>query len=94
MSRPDGQKSAAVARLERKAYFLLGFAPRAAESSLPMRPCGPTTKGRESAFQLRSAPGASWSAGSGWTARQLRPSSVETSVPLGPTVIQVLVAGS
>ena len=26
--------------------------------------------------------------------RQLRPSSVEMSVPLGPTVIQVLVAGS
>jgi hypothetical protein len=51
----------------------------------------PWTKGRERAFQLRSASGGS--VGVGWRARQLRPSSVEMSVPLGPTVIQVLVVG-
>ena len=55
-----------------------------------MRPCGPTTKGSERAFQLRSASAGSCSAGLGRRARQLRPSSVEMSVPLGPTVIQDL----
>ncbi len=54
-----------------------------------MRPCGPTTKGNDSAFQFLSASGASCDAASGWSARQFLPSSVETSVPLGPTVIQV-----
>src|SRR5215472_13980286 len=66
----------------------------APSSSLPMRPLGPTTKGSERAFQLRSASDASCSAALGCTARQLRPSSVEMSVPFGPTVIQVFVAAS
>ena len=55
--------------------------------SLPMRPSGPTAKGSERAFQFLSA-----SAGSpddGFRGRQWRPSSVEMSVPFGPTVIQV-----
>ena len=56
-----------------------------------MRPWGPTTKGRDRAFQCWSASGAS--PGVGRSGRQLRPSSVEMSVPLGPTVIQVLVVG-
>ena len=57
-----------------------------------MRPLGPTTKGRERAFQLLSA-----SSGSplvGLRGVQFLPSSREMSVPLGPTVIQVLVVGS
>ena len=58
----------------------------------PMRPWGPTTKGRERAFQCWSA--SAGSLGLGWRGRQLRPSSVEMSVPLGPTVIQVLEGGS
>ena len=57
-----------------------------------MRPLGPTTKGSERAFQFLSASGGSLAVGV--RARQLRPSSVEMSVPLGPTVIQVFVVGS
>ena len=57
-----------------------------------MRPLGPTTKGSERAFQFLSASGGS--VGLGLRERQLRPSSVEMSVPLGPTVIQVLMVGS
>jgi len=53
---------------------------------------GPTTKGSESAFQFLSASGAS--CGVGLRAVQFLPSSREMSVPLGPTVIQVLVVGS
>ena len=59
-----------------------------------MRPWGPTTKGSERAFQSRSASGGSPAAEFGLRACQLRPSSVEISVPLGPTVIQVLWMGS
>ena len=65
---------------------------RASGRSLPMRPLGPTTKGRERAFQFLSASGASCAAG--WRALQFLPSSREMSVPLGPTVIQVLVFAS
>jgi hypothetical protein len=57
-----------------------------------MRPWEPATKGSESAFQLRSALVGSWSAGLGWRGRQLRPSPVEMSVPLGPALILVYVA--
>ena len=57
-----------------------------------MRPLGPTTNGSERAFQLLSA--FCGSAGVGFKGLQLRPSSWEMSVPLGPTVIQVLVVGS
>ena len=59
--------------------------------SLPMRPLGPTTKGRDRAFQFWSASG--WSEGDGFRGCQFLPSSVEMSVPLGPTVIQVFVVG-
>jgi hypothetical protein len=65
---------------------------RAVGFSLPMRPLGPTTKGRERAFQFWSASGAS--VAFGLRGRQFLPWSVEMSVPLGPTVIQVLVVGS
>ena len=51
-----------------------------------MRPCGPTTKGRERAFQFLSASGGS--CGLGFKDVQFFPSSREMSVPLGPTVIQ------
>ena len=80
-----------------------GFSPGLAHRSgalnapvrnLPMRPCGPTTKGSERAFQLRSASVGSCSAGLGWRAHQVRPSSVEMSVPLGPTGDPGLVAVS
>jgi len=53
--------------------------------SFPMRPLGPTTKGRERAFQFWFESGAS--VGPGLRARQFLPSSVEMSVPFGPTVI-------
>ena len=86
--------SAAAEDLGLHESHLLFFACSACRSSLPMRPCGPTTNGSESAFQLRSASGASCSAASGWIACQLIPSFVEVSVPFGPTVIQVLVAAS
>ena len=57
-----------------------------------MRPWGPTTNGSERAFQFLSA---SWgSVAVGFRGLQLRPSSREMSVPLGPTVIQVFVVGS
>ena len=52
-----------------------------------MRPSGPTAKGSERAFQFLSV--SAGSPGDGFRARQLRPSSVEMSVPFGPTVIQV-----
>jgi len=69
-----------------------GFAGvRAAGRRRPMRPLGPTTKGRDRAFQCWSASGVSVALG--FRGCQLRPSSVEMSVPLGPTVIQVLVVG-
>ena len=57
-----------------------------------MRPLGPTTKGSERAFQFLSASGAS--CGVAVRGRQLWPSSVEMSVPLGPTVIQVFAVAS
>ncbi len=65
-----------------------------------MRPWGPTTKGRERAFQFLSVSLlASRSVFGGWLGQgrravQLLPSSREMSVPLGPTVIQVLDLGS
>jgi len=86
--------SAAAEDLGLHESHLLFFACSACASSLPMRPCGPTTNGSESAFQLRSASGASCSAASGCTACQLSPSFLETSVPFGPTVIQVLAEAS
>jgi hypothetical protein len=52
-----------------------------------MRPFGPTTNGWESAFELRSA--SRTSVGSRIRPRQIRPPSVETSVPLGPTVMRL-----
>jgi hypothetical protein len=52
---------------------------------LPMRPFDPTTKGSDNAFQLCSG---------SETAFQLRPSSAELSVPLGPTAIHTLAAES
>ena len=57
-----------------------------------MRPLGPTTNGSERAFQFLSA--SCGSVGVGFKGVQLRPSSREMSVPLGPTVIQVFVVGS
>jgi len=60
-----------------------------------MRPWGPTTKGRDRAFQCWSSSGVvSGFWGLGFRGRQLRPSSVEMSVPFGPTVIQDFVVGS
>ncbi len=64
---------------------------RAVGFNLPMRPLGPTTKGRDRAFQFWSASGAS--EGEGFKGCQFLPSSVEMSVPLGPTVIQVFAVG-
>ena len=57
-----------------------------------MRPCGPTTKGSERAFQFLSASGGS--CGLGFRGVQFLPSSREMSVPLGPTVIQSFWVGS
>jgi hypothetical protein len=54
---------------------------RASALSLPIRPWGPTTNGRERAFQLPLSRGC-----------QLRPSSRLMSEPLVPTVIQSLSA--
>jgi hypothetical protein len=75
-----------------KALLLVYFAFNAAVSKTPIRPLGPTTNGSESAFQCWSVSGAS--PGNGRKGRQLRPSSVEMSVPFAPTVIQVFVAAS
>lgn len=60
---------------------------RGAHLSFPMRPLVPTTKGSESAFQFLSASAAS--AAPAFRGLQCRPSSVETSVPLGPTAIHI-----
>jgi len=57
-----------------------------------MRPCGPTTKGSERAFQFLSASGGSLF--DGLRGVQFLLSSVEMSVPLGPTVIQSFWVGS
>ena len=69
---------------------LSGYRFSALSFSFPILPFGPTTKGSEMAFQFRSASAGSCRPASGRTARQFFPSSVETSVPFGPTVIHVL----
>jgi hypothetical protein len=57
-----------------------------------MRPCGPTTKGSERAFQFLPASGGS--CGLGLRDVQFFPSSREMSAPLGPMVIQSFCWGS
>ncbi len=70
----------------------MAYPPRSPEIAsprkTPIRPRDPTTNGSESAFQCLSASAASPTPGK--SGRQFRPSSTETSVPFGPTVIQAL----
>src|SRR4051794_3135715 len=54
---------------------------------LPIRPFWPTANGNESAFQFWSASGDSPALG--FSGTQVRPSSRETSVPVGPTASQL-----
>ena len=65
------------------------FAAKAPSRKTPILPLLPTTNGRLSAFHPLSASTAS--AGPGRNARQFFPSSTETSVPFGPTVIHALI---
>ena len=77
-SRSDGPR---ISRIRTDYFWGLGMVRRR-----PMRPWGPTTKGRERAFQFLSASGGSEAVG--LRGLQFFPSSREMSVPLGPTVIQ------